>query len=417
MPGLSRAFGCAIIITAACICPPAAATRVVQADEAFPLGQREGASIASEYWRIAQKASRAEGQGSLGWLFLLAALDFAPSNATYLKPVVDSYMRSRDFALAISHVRRAGASRYVRQYLARLEADATASALLSVARGDVSGKDQVRSELGGSASGLLPAPRLTLPFSTALARWQLYHDVPGLESDIAALYDATVKGYRTFMAESAENGQKSDTEKNHDFYSWQMEPFKATGRYRRGFEELPVFHRLISIFREAAEQYLLRHGQSPAQAALNAASRTVVWASVHTGESVHGPHNTEDSMVGGVFYVRVPSRSGGLIFSDPRGKNTVTQSPSHLPTPPFHRMYQVDPEEGLLILFPGWLVHQVAPSNGLRPSDDGFRVSFSFNLNGEWSETTPLIVDNVDTLAGSTAAEPLLKAQQDKQEL
>jgi len=175
-----------------------------------------------------------------------------------------------------------------------------------------------------------------------------------------------------------------------------MKPLKDTGKYWSGFEELPVFHQIQRIFRAAAYRYLRTVGISHRDAMLKSQSRTVVWASVHTGRSHHGPHNTEDSMVGGVFYVKVPKKAGSLLFSDPRGKNSVMQAPASVPTAPFHKLFQVDPYEGLLILFPGWLVHQVAHSPGLDPSEDGYRVSISFNLNGEWAETVPAIFDEVE---------------------
>jgi len=246
---------------------------------------------------------------------------------------------------------------------------------------------------------------LTLPFSTAIARWNLYEQYQGLESEIKSFYDAVIRGYNLFKSGQSPTGSGStDTKLNHDFYDWQMIPFKQTRKYWSGFEELPVFHKLSSMFRSAAKSYLMSIGLSEQDADLKSRSRTVIWASVHTGESYHGPHNTEDSMVGGVFYVKVPPNSGSLLFSDPRGKNSVMQAPSQLPTAPFHQMFQVNPYDGLLILFPGWLVHQVAPSVGLDVQSEGYRVSISFNLNGEWSATAPATYDNVKIAAKKNEA-------------
>ena len=60
------------------------------------------------------------------------------------------------------------------------------------------------------------------------------------------------------------------------------------------------------------------------------------------------------------------------------------------PAPPFHRVHNVRPEEGKLILFPGWLIHDVKRSVGLSSKKDGFRISISMNLKGEWQDTTAL---------------------------
>jgi hypothetical protein len=53
--------------------------------------------------------------------------------------------------------------------------------------------------------------------------------------------------------------------------------------------------------------------------------------------------------------VTVPHGSGRLAVFDPRGRHPVLQPPvdSGLPTPPFHRIMSLQPEEGLLVLFPG----------------------------------------------------------------
>ena len=88
---------------------------------------------------------------------------------------------------------------------------------------------------------------------------------------------------------------------------------------------------------------------------------------------------------------------------DPRGKSAVLDTPAALrsfsgrpnaalvpPTPPFHRVHEVRPEEGMLVLFPGWLIHDVKQSVGLHAKKDGYRISISMNLKGEWQDTTGL---------------------------
>ena len=101
---------------------------------------------------------------------------------------------------------------------------------------------------------------------------------------------------------------------------------------------------------------------------------------------------TEDSLLGGVYYVSVPPYSGNLELFDPRsGFQTVCPNTvEHLVNPPFHRTVHIQPEEGLLVIFPGWLVHGVRASTGLDTAKHKFRVSISVNLKGEWQDTTSL---------------------------
>ena len=46
-----------------------------------------------------------------------------------------------------------------------------------------------------------------------------------------------------------------------------------------------------------------------------------------------------------------------------------------LPTHAFNRPLIIDPEPGMLLMFPGWLLHYVHPYRGTTP-----RVSIAFNL-------------------------------------
>lgn len=133
---------------------------------------------------------------------------------------------------------------------------------------------------------------------------------------------------------------------------------------------------------------------------------SVVWVSIHTAESVHQPHVTDDALVGGVYYVRTPTGSGRLELYDPRGKNPLRDlaEPTSPPFPPFHRTVTVVPKAGHLLLFPGWLVHSVVTAESLVADADeiestpldGYRVSLSLNLKGEWQDTAALHFRNCE---------------------
>ena len=51
---------------------------------------------------------------------------------------------------------------------------------------------------------------------------------------------------------------------------------------------------------------------------------------------------------------------------------------------PFGGTYGVEPSNGRVVIFPGWLLHEVEPSDV--PSDTP-RVAVSFNIRGVWKPT------------------------------
>ena len=57
---------------------------------------------------------------------------------------------------------------------------------------------------------------------------------------------------------------------------------------------------------------------------------------------------------------------------------------------PFGGKYGVEPSNGRVVIFPGWLLHQVKPSHV--PSDTP-RVAISFNIRGVWSPTGSVLSD------------------------
>ena len=73
------------------------------------------------------------------------------------------------------------------------------------------------------------------------------------------------------------------------------------------------------------------------------------WAAVHKDHIGHESHAHENSLVSGVYYARVPSNSGRIVFEDPRGSLS-----------PFGRLQTYfEPSEGDIVLFPSWLIHKV----------------------------------------------------------
>merc|ERR1712130_3846 len=217
-------------------------------------------------------------------------------------------------------------------------------------------------------------------------------------------YEATKDLYDNIFVPEMRQTMKNkltDTQLNHLFHYWQMQVFQKTGNYHPNFTKCKLFSRLMALTREACRIFFLSLGYSPERATMRSQHNLIFWISVHTGNSFHGPHKTDDALLGGVYYVNVPDNSGELALFDPRGMSPMLESidpdklfsKKEIPSPPFHRTVAIQPYNGLLTIFPGWLMHQVLPSTGLNKNN--YRVSISLNLKGEWQDTAHFMYDNV----------------------
>lgn len=112
------------------------------------------------------------------------------------------------------------------------------------------------------------------------------------------------------------------------------------------------------------------------------------WANVSRPEAYNGLHDHEGALWSGVFYAQVPlacagGASGALVLRTAVGGLTAKQAASAAqldaaaPAVGWCRFAAVEPREGTLLLFPGWLPHAVLPLKGPAAS---MRISFSFNV-------------------------------------
>lgn len=96
------------------------------------------------------------------------------------------------------------------------------------------------------------------------------------------------------------------------------------------------------------------------------------WANVLGDGGYNKIHNHPGAVWSGCYYVSVgepepqPETNGWIEFQDPRPGNLHGANE------------RVKPEEGLMLLFPGWLNHFVNPFRGR-----GERISIAFNLQAE----------------------------------
>ena len=85
----------------------------------------------------------------------------------------------------------------------------------------------------------------------------------------------------------------------------------------------------------------------------------------------------------GAYYVNAPPGSGDIVFHDPRGA-----------LPPFEHTLRYPAQVGHMVVFPSWLVHEVLPNAlaGEWASARAKRVAVSFNLRGQWEDTSDVSV-------------------------
>lgn len=362
----------------------------------------------------AAEHSSEKGQGRMGWLYLLSSVDYDKRNKMALYNLISNYKTMGDVAynaLAYSELMNSKLSSTEKEQLMPKRSIDTQKILFQKTQNLI----QAVPPLQNACS--------TRAFVTLVNTWNLLKENLLLNS-LAALND-DIYHQSTAKYEQLRHSRPelSATDLNHELFKLQMKDNDAfndinndddtdTTNVWSTFQNISGFGSLVSTMRRAASEFLEAHGVHPSLALQKASHPLVIWVSVHAQgtNSHHQPHVTDDALVGGVYYVRVPSSSGRLQIYDPRGKHPIRDlvDPTSHPTPPFHRSIAVRPQEGKLVLFPGWLVHSVLPSYSaehipiekeyLQQIEAGssakYRVSISMNLKGEWQDTAGLSYTN-----------------------
>lgn len=101
------------------------------------------------------------------------------------------------------------------------------------------------------------------------------------------------------------------------------------------------------------------------------------WANVLRRGNYNTLHNHPESAWSGVYYVDIGTQnaehplSGMLEFMDPRPFVEMVSTPGM----PFGLPVRIQPEDGLMVIFPSWLYHHVHAYSG-----DGARIAIAFNI-------------------------------------
>ena len=110
---------------------------------------------------------------------------------------------------------------------------------------------------------------------------------------------------------------------------------------------------------------------------------TSMWSIINNRGHANVSHNHPQAWFSGVYYVKVPAdreNAGNLCFRDPVAARQYTNS--------YYRTVQnssccISPQEGRLVIFPGWFEHSVKANN-----TDEDRVAISFNIRNHLKCTT-----------------------------
>ena len=89
----------------------------------------------------------------------------------------------------------------------------------------------------------------------------------------------------------------------------------------------------------------------------------------------HVPHEHPSSVLSGVFYLHVPQGSSSIRFYDPRVHTRYIDLPIVEHAYTNWNFFNVAPEEGLLLIFPSWLTHEI-----LKNESASGRITAVFNL-------------------------------------
>ena len=108
---------------------------------------------------------------------------------------------------------------------------------------------------------------------------------------------------------------------------------------------------------------------------------TNCWSIINKKFASNAGHIHANSLISSAYYIRASEDSGKIIFDDPRPGATIKKGPYKSLSPWNEGNVSIQPKEGLLIMFPSYLVHHVQPNMSNQE-----RIILSFNLDVGFSK-------------------------------
>jgi uncharacterized protein (TIGR02466 family) len=107
-----------------------------------------------------------------------------------------------------------------------------------------------------------------------------------------------------------------------------------------------------------------------------------MWANINPRYAYNRHHSHPHALWSGVYYVQTPPNCGLFYITDPRPQAQVQPpyyDPQRRKAETWNEVHY-QPQEGRIIVFPGWLLHAVQPNLSEESGPEGDRISVSFNF-------------------------------------
>ena len=101
------------------------------------------------------------------------------------------------------------------------------------------------------------------------------------------------------------------------------------------------------------------------------------WININKFKDYNQYHTHPQSIFSGVYYIKVPKNSGSIIFKNP--SSLGIENNWYYDIKEYNSfnscVWEINPYENKLLIFPGWLEHQVLPNLNCEE-----RITLSFNV-------------------------------------
>jgi len=105
----------------------------------------------------------------------------------------------------------------------------------------------------------------------------------------------------------------------------------------------------------------------------NAIEITGCWANINASGASHAIHSHPNNFLSGIYYVHTHPGADSVNFHDPRPQTGIIRPPVTELTSQNKDQVVVTVSDGMLLMFPSYLAHSVAPNES-----DKLRISISF---------------------------------------
>ena len=100
------------------------------------------------------------------------------------------------------------------------------------------------------------------------------------------------------------------------------------------------------------------------------------WVNLHEQGGYNSSHMHPGYLLSGVYYISVGNGSGALVLEDPRPQTRYAANHVFITSVDPAQGHRINAEEGMLVLFPSWLMHHVTDNTSKER-----RISISMNIS------------------------------------